>query len=102
MALLISFFASFAAAALAPLLIRASRTKSLWVLSAVPAGLALGFASLTPAVVRGEFPSLSVPWVPELGISFALRLDGLSLLMALGRLEVFAILVLVLPGFWRE
>ena len=43
----------------------------------------IGFASLLPAIARGEHASLVLPWIPSLGIDLAFRLDGLSLLFAL-------------------
>ena len=56
-----------------------------WVVASI--GLALaGFAaalSWIPAVVAGDFPTLSWSWVAGLGIEFAFRIDGLSLLFFL-------------------
>ncbi|MBN1206184.1 MAG: DUF4040 domain-containing protein [Myxococcaceae bacterium] len=83
MSLSLAFLTSFAAAPLSLLITRLSRRWSGGVLAAVPAGLMLWFASRAPAVLRGELPAIDMPWVPELGLAFALRLDGLSLLMAL-------------------
>ncbi|GHG77544.1 hydrogen gas-evolving membrane-bound hydrogenase subunit E [Comamonas sp. JC664] len=83
MALSIVFFVPFIAAALAVLLTRLGRAGAGWVLAVFPAGLAVWFMAQVPAVVRGEVRSVSVPWIPYQGIDFALRLDGLALLMSL-------------------
>lgn len=50
---------------------------------ALPAVLTAWLLSLSSDVLEGPVPAVSVPWIPSLGISFALRLDGLSLLFAL-------------------
>ena len=45
---------------------------------ALPAVLTAWLLSLSSDVLEGPVPAVSVPWIPSLGISFALRLDGLS------------------------
>src|SRR5690606_10176987 len=49
----------------------------------LPAALFAGFASLWPAVQAAGHHTEVWPWIPSLGISLALRADGLSLLFAL-------------------
>ncbi|WP_426752287.1 hydrogen gas-evolving membrane-bound hydrogenase subunit E [Myxococcus sp. Y35] len=83
MALSLAFFVPFIAAALAVLLTRLSQRGAGWVLAMFPAGLAVWFGAQVPAIVRGEVRSVSLRWMPDLGIDFALRLDALALLMAL-------------------
>ncbi|NVI97977.1 DUF4040 domain-containing protein [Myxococcus sp. AM009] len=83
MALSIAFFVPFIVAALAVPITRLFKSWAGWVLALCPAGLAVWFGAQVPAGVRGEVPSLTLSWMPDLGIDFALRLDGLSLLMAL-------------------
>ncbi|HVR54858.1 MAG TPA: hydrogen gas-evolving membrane-bound hydrogenase subunit E [Pseudorhodoferax sp.] len=51
-----------------------------WIL---PAGLFLAFASLVPAVLGQGHVEEVTQWIPSLGITLSLRLDGLSLLFAL-------------------
>ncbi len=51
-----------------------------WVL---PAVLFACYASLLPAVLSGQEVLESWQWIPSLGVAFALRADGLSLLFAL-------------------
>jgi multicomponent Na+:H+ antiporter subunit A len=69
-------------ACLAPLLVRYARAAAAAVLATVPLALFLYLASLVPDVAAGPLRA-SVPWVPSLGVAFAARLDGLSLLFAL-------------------
>ncbi len=69
--------------ALLPLLLR-HKTR-IWITSSAAL---VTLASLTllllaaPATLNGEVPQLMVPWLPDLGLHFAIRLDGLSLLFA--------------------
>jgi multicomponent K+:H+ antiporter subunit A len=56
--------------------------------AALAASLATGAALLLalgmlPAVAGGAVPSLTLPWIPALGLTLALRLDGLALTFAL-------------------
>jgi multicomponent Na+:H+ antiporter subunit A len=51
-----------------------------WIL---PAGLFLGFASLVSTVLGTGPVDEAWPWIPSLGVTLALRLDGLSLLFTL-------------------
>ncbi|HSP81656.1 MAG TPA: proton-conducting transporter membrane subunit, partial [Myxococcaceae bacterium] len=74
---------SFAAAALAPAVVRVAGRWSGAVLALVPLGLTAWLATLVPAALSDTPPAFHAPWVPELGISLSLRADGLSLLMAL-------------------
>ncbi len=55
----------------------------LWLLTGVTGTLFLLFASMLPPVIAGESIIFSLPWVEQLHLEFALRLDGLSLLFAL-------------------
>lgn len=54
-----------------------------WPLSLLPLGLLAWFASLIETVAGGSIPTLTVPWVPGLGVTFAFAIDGLGLLFAL-------------------
>lgn len=75
----------FAALLAAPLLWALLRWRAplaglAWLL---PAALFTGFASLWPVVQTTGHHTEVWPWIPSLGISLALRADGLSLLFAL-------------------
>ncbi|MDR7518842.1 MAG: proton-conducting transporter membrane subunit [Armatimonadota bacterium] len=54
-----------------------------WIAAPVPAGLAILLVSLAAPVWDGQTLRLSVAWFPDLGIRYALTLDGLSLLFGL-------------------
>ena len=41
------------------------------------------FATQLPSIGAGQIVEVSYPWLPSLGIEFAFRLDGLSLLFSL-------------------
>ena len=64
-------------------LLRCAGNRAAPWLSLLPVGLFAGFASLLPAVQSGHAHVESWPWIPSLGVAFALRADGLSLLFAL-------------------
>ena len=70
-----------------------SRRTTAWLAGVAPlAGLAILIA-LTPAVLGGEVPQVSHPWIEPLGLAFSLRLDGLawmfaSMVLAIGALVV--------------
>lgn len=54
-----------------------------WALVPFPLACALYLLSLVPRVASGESFSATWNWVPSLGLSFSLHLDGFSLLFAL-------------------
>ena len=70
-----------------------SRRTTAWLAGVAPlAGLAI-LITLTPAVLGGEVPQVSHPWIEPLGLAFSLRLDGLawmfaSMVLAIGALVV--------------
>ncbi len=82
------------AAALSILLVGGSRRTSAWIAGAAPLlGLVL-LGALTPAVLGGQIPQLDYPWLPEAGLGFVLRLDGLAWMFALMVLMIGALVVL--------
>jgi len=76
-AVLLPFLLALLPAALERLRVPPAATAGL--VAACPAGL---LAILAPQVVAGEGVLASFAWVPSVGLDFALRLDGLSLLFA--------------------
>lgn len=74
---------AFALALFAPLIQRFARDLTGWVLAIVPAAIFAYLLSLAPTIAQGETLRESYAWVPSMGVDVALRLDGLSLLMAL-------------------
>lgn len=75
--------AGFALALFAPLIQRFTRDLTGWVLAIVPAAIFAYLLSLAPTIAQGETLRESYSWVPSMGVDLALRIDGLSLLMAL-------------------
>lgn len=73
----------FIAAALSPWLYNRLQHRTSTVLALVPAALTIWFASFIPAVAGGDVIVHEYAWIPGLGISFDMVLDGLSLLFAL-------------------
>jgi len=71
---------------------------------AAAAGLVAGIAAVllalqAPAVASGEVVAFSVPWAPVIGLDFALRLDGLSLLFA-GLIVGIGLLVILYAHYY--
>jgi multicomponent Na+:H+ antiporter subunit A len=99
--MLTSILTLFALAAISPGLHRVLRARSGTFLAIVPAALFAWFLTALDDVGRGEAWVQSWIWVEKLGIRFALRLDGLSLLFALLVTGIGA-LVLVYAGRYFE
>ncbi|MCF7221355.1 monovalent cation/H+ antiporter subunit A [Lysobacter sp. TLK-CK17T] len=72
----------------------ASRRTTAWLAGIAPLiGLGL-LAALTPAVLDGSVPQSIHPWVPQLGLTFSLRLDGLAWMFALMVLAIGVLVVM--------
>ncbi len=91
----------FALAAMAPSLQRVLRDRTGTFLSAVPAALFAWFVTALDDVTRGEAWGQSWTWVEELGIRFAFRLDGLSLLFALLVTGIGALVLVYAGGYFK-
>ncbi len=81
--LLAAIGSGFILASLAPALTRRLGRWAGWVLAGLPAAIALLLIVQWPVVAGGHAIVEAYPWVPELGVSLSLRLDGLGLLFAL-------------------
>jgi multicomponent K+:H+ antiporter subunit A len=92
--ILVPFLLSLLPAALQRL--RVPPAASAGLVAAIPAALLVLQA---PAVASGELLSFSVPWVPAIGLDFALRLDGLSLLFA-GLIVGIGLLVILYAHYY--
>ncbi|MEP7240305.1 MAG: hydrogen gas-evolving membrane-bound hydrogenase subunit E [Devosia sp.] len=75
--------APFAMALLAPLISQETGRAAGWIIAIVPAGLFVALLSLLGPVASGKIVQFAVDWVQTLGLEFALRIDGLSLVFAL-------------------
>ena len=91
----------FALAAIAPGLQRVLRERTGTVLAAGPAALFAWFVTGLDDVTRGEAWVQSWTWVEELGIRFAFRLDGLSLLFALLVTGIGALVLVYAGGYFK-
>jgi len=72
----------------------ASLRRSAWFAASAPlisTGLLLAMA---PLVFGGGVPSASFPWMPEIGLAFSLRLDGLAWMFALMVLAIGLLVVM--------
>jgi len=68
----------------------------------VPAAVFIGLLFQIPAVTRGEAPTEIHPWVPQLDLALAFRLDALSLTMALIVTGVGTLVVLYCARYFRR
>lgn len=72
-------------------------------IAALTAGLAfLMSLALIPALCRGGFIAFSRPWIPSLGIGFALRVDWLGLLFLLNLTGVTTLSLVYAWGYMRH
>ena len=83
MLLAAAVLSGFVMALIAPWLHRIARKASGWVIALFPMALTVWFAGRIGEVAAGEVFAASYDWVPSLGITLSLFLDGLSLLFAL-------------------
>ncbi|MDX9741904.1 MAG: monovalent cation/H+ antiporter subunit A [Gammaproteobacteria bacterium] len=93
MELLLIILLPFLGAGLTALCARLGRNAPAWAAGIVTAASALCFASLVPQVFDGDAIRVAWPWIPELGLNFSLRLDGLgflfvTLILGIGMLVV--------------
>jgi len=91
----------FVAAALAPFLVRVLRGASGWVLALVPAAIFALLATLLPRIAAHEEIAAHVTWVPTLGLTFGIGLDGLSLLFALTIAGIGTLIILYSGAYLR-
>lgn len=99
------FFASvsgFVGALCMPLLCRGLRGRSTLIAALLPLGLALWFALQAAAVAGGATLSVRTPWIEEIGLELAFRLDGLSLLFAMLISGIGALVVLYTHGYLHD
>ncbi len=72
---------------------RLSRSAVAWIAASAPLLGLLVLATMTPAVLAGDVVRSSHEWLPQIGLAFSLRLDGLAwmftgLVLAIGALVV--------------
>ncbi len=73
---------------------RSSRSTAAWLAALAPLGGLAILGWLTPAVMDGQVVRTLVPWLPQIGLDFVLRLDGLAWMFAGMVLGIGALVVL--------
>lgn len=101
MILLIALGAMVVLAAGVPLLVRRFGRGAGYALALGFLGVAGMLGSQAPAVIGGDPPAVSWPWLPSLDVALALRLDGLGELFALLVLGVGALVMAYCPRYLR-
>lgn len=89
----------FAVSLAAPLVHRLGRGMAGLIISLLPMGLVVYFASFISPVAAGETFAVSYPWAPSLGVILSFYLDGLSLLFALLISGVGALVLVYASGY---
>ncbi|QKT04501.1 monovalent cation/H+ antiporter subunit A [Ectothiorhodospiraceae bacterium 2226] len=84
----------FAGAVLPPVLIRHGKNASAWGAGLVTALALLLLLQMAPTVFAGETVRVGWEWMPQLGINFTFRLDGLGFLFALLILGIGLLIIL--------
>jgi len=101
MVLVVALAAMAGLAALAPILARLMGRNAGYVLAAGFVAIAAVLGTVGPAVLAGETPTASWPWLPHFGVSLTLRLDGLSALFCVLVLGVGALILGYCPRYLR-
>ncbi|MFB9831545.1 proton-conducting transporter transmembrane domain-containing protein, partial [Actinoallomurus acaciae] len=86
-------------AVLAPILERFLGRNAGYALSAGFVGVAVVLGWTAPTALAGGAVTASWPWIPDLGVSFTLRLDGLTALFCLLVLGVGALIMAYCPRY---
>jgi multicomponent Na+:H+ antiporter subunit A len=92
---------AFAVALVSPLLAQRLGDRAGWWLALLPAGLFAWYLTYLPTVAAGESAFEASAWVPRLGVTLAMRMDGLSLLMALIVTGIGVAIVIYAGGYLK-
>lgn len=92
----------FCAALFAPLIRRFVGRPTASLLALLPLAQTVYLLSCLPTIPSGQSLAWSYPWVPSLGLSLALRLDGLSALFALLITSIGAVVVLYSGDYLKD
>jgi multicomponent Na+:H+ antiporter subunit A len=93
---------TFLLALVAPPLVRWMGRHAFWVLALGPASAAVYALTNTGRVLDGDFPEVSVPWVPGLDLSIDARLDTLAWLMLIVVGGVGALVLLYCSAYFSR
>lgn len=91
----------FALSLMAPVINTYSRRFSGWFLSIVPFTVFVLFISNIPQIAKGNYIAEEYSWIPELGLVFSLRIDGLSQIFAL-LVTGIGSLILIYAGYYMR
>ena len=100
--MLLAVLSVFAAAAIAPLVVRLSRKASGWVLASVPFSLFVYFVQQTHTISNDGPIRESTAWFPAYDLSLTFYLDGLSLLFALLVTGIGTLIVVYGGGYLKH
>jgi multicomponent Na+:H+ antiporter subunit A len=89
----------FAAALLAPALVRLLGARAAWVLALVPAAIFLQLSGYVEPVSNGEKFTMGLSWVPSMGANLSYYIDGLSLVFALLISGIGTLIILYSGGY---
>src|SRR6478736_759317 len=93
----------FAVAAVAPFLFRRVGRNAFFALAAVPAGSFLWLILQHDAVYAApDAPALLVPWIPDLGLELAFRMDALAWVMSLLILGVGTLVLVYCARYFKN
>jgi len=93
-------FIPLATAAVAPLLHRLLRARVAALLAVVPIGLVAALAARLPLEPGAEWTE-ALPWIPDLGVALAFRLDGLAVTFGLLICGIGALVLLYAGTYMR-
>jgi multicomponent Na+:H+ antiporter subunit A len=99
--LIFTVLSGFVCACLAPWAQHHLRHTTGWVLAALPLALFCFFATQIAPISIGSTLIESYPWIPDLGVTFSLRLDGLSLLFGLLISGIGTLIFIYAGGYLR-
>lgn len=93
-ALLLLLALPFVMAAVVATFRTSSRATAAWLAAVAPLGGLALLATLTPALIHGEVVRSFGDWLPQIGLAFSLRLDGLAWMFAGMVLAIGALVVM--------
>jgi len=97
-----AILAGFIGSLIAPLIHRAGKQISGWLVAVLPFGLFVYFAALVGQVAGGSTLSAQYVWTPALNLALTFYLDGLSLLFALLVTGIGALVVIYSGGYMQD
>ncbi|MEL6435876.1 MAG: proton-conducting transporter membrane subunit, partial [Pseudomonadota bacterium] len=97
----LAFFVPFAAALVAPPIMRALGHNGAWALALAPAFLFLHWCGFLPEIATGGRVTGGYQWIPSFNVNFSWFIDGLSLTFALLITGIGTLIVLYAGGYMK-